>query len=347
MRITWACLWMGVLGVSTATNLNNLPGEAAADAQPFQQDAQPFQQDAQPFQQDSQPFQQDAQPFQQDAQPFQQDVQSFQQDAQPFQQDAQLAKDNEKNQTEGGAVRPSPGTSAARPRDCADHLIRGSTTSGIYEVYPFTCTCSQPVKVWCDMETDGGGWTVFLNRQKQTTQENFNRTWAEYKEGFGNLSGEYYLGNEFLYKLTARQDFAFRLDLEYQTSGNKYYTYSNVRVDNEASRYRLTSHGHSSGTVSSNCFHLGYYGFTTYDNYNVNSIGNCSSAIGGGWWYYSGCLYGNPTSSYNQGLNYTCYYSTSIVTKLQVKIRPSVCDTASKTVYINSKNCNSCQSSYN
>lgn len=61
----------------------------------------------------------------------------------------------------------------------------------------YRCTCSEPVEVWCDMVTDGGGWTVVLHRQKQTPQVNFNESWSTYKSGFGSADGEYYIG-EFL-----------------------------------------------------------------------------------------------------------------------------------------------------
>ena len=34
-------------------------------------------------------------------------------------------------------------------------------TSGVYYVYPdISAEAFIPVQVWCDMETDGGGWTV-------------------------------------------------------------------------------------------------------------------------------------------------------------------------------------------
>lgn len=51
--------------------------------------------------------------------------------------------------------------------------------------------------VWCDMETDGGGWTVFLNRAQQTQQLNFSKTWEAYADGFGDPSAEYWLGELF------------------------------------------------------------------------------------------------------------------------------------------------------
>ena len=48
--------------------------------------------------------------------------------------------------------------------------------------------------MWCDMTTDGGGWTVFLSRQRQDTPVEFNQTWRAYADGFGTASNEYWLG---------------------------------------------------------------------------------------------------------------------------------------------------------
>lgn len=46
-----------------------------------------------------------------------------------------------------------------RPKDCAQVLLNGETTSGLYTVY-IGGEESQPVQVYCDMSTDGGGWMV-------------------------------------------------------------------------------------------------------------------------------------------------------------------------------------------
>ena len=48
-----------------------------------------------------------------------------------------------------------------RPLDCSDLKDFGFTRSGHYDIYPLRSGASDvPVKVWCDMNTEGAGWTV-------------------------------------------------------------------------------------------------------------------------------------------------------------------------------------------
>jgi len=48
----------------------------------------------------------------------------------------------------------------SKPRDCADILNGGESADGVYTVYLQTGCTQYHVDVFCDMTTDGGGWTV-------------------------------------------------------------------------------------------------------------------------------------------------------------------------------------------
>ncbi|KAK8745915.1 hypothetical protein OTU49_000116 [Cherax quadricarinatus] len=218
--------------------------------------------------------------------------------------------------------------------DCADHLMGGAITSGVYYIYPFTCSCRKPVPVWCDMETDGGGWTVFLTRQTQDSQVDFNRWWQEYKSGFGDPHGEYWLGNEHLHQMTSSRSYSVRVDFT-SDAGVSYYLYRTfIKVASEAERYGLSLGAVASYNTSTGCFATsGSPSFSTKDQDYDSATGNCAVTKGGGWWYYN-CLYNNPTSPYNSGLSFTCYPKRVIkLSKLQVKIRPTA---------FNSSLCRSC-----
>ena len=65
--------------------------------------------------------------------------------------------------------------------------------------------------VFCDQTTKGGGWTVFQKRLDGSV--NFYRGWADNKNGFGNLKGEFWLGLDKLYRLTKTKNM-LRVDLE-------------------------------------------------------------------------------------------------------------------------------------
>ncbi|CAF4307781.1 unnamed protein product, partial [Adineta steineri] len=77
--------------------------------------------------------------------------------------------------------------------DCSEVYASGKRTTGIYEIWPRTSP--KPFRVLCDMDTDGGGWTVIQHRGDYYPQTNFYQTWSTYKRGFGDLTRDFYLGN--------------------------------------------------------------------------------------------------------------------------------------------------------
>ena len=54
--------------------------------------------------------------------------------------------------------------------------------------------------VYCDMRTNGGGWTVFQIRQDGSLDLYRGRN--DYKSGFGQLKAEFWLGNDKINRLT-------------------------------------------------------------------------------------------------------------------------------------------------
>ncbi|KAG7252202.1 hypothetical protein CRUP_024123, partial [Coryphaenoides rupestris] len=118
-------------------------------------------------------------------------------------------------------------------RDCAAVFKSGNTESGVYTLtLPNT---TQEVRAFCDMETEGGGWTILQKRFDGRVD--FHRTWKEYKMGFGDPLAEYWLGNEFVSKLTHQQSYILRIQLSDWEGNSGYSQYEQFNLEGEAKNY--------------------------------------------------------------------------------------------------------------
>nr|DBA31342.1 TPA: hypothetical protein GDO54_007207 [Pyxicephalus adspersus] len=120
-------------------------------------------------------------------------------------------------------------------KDCSDYFKLGKRLNGVYHVMPDPK--NKTFEVYCDMESMGGGWTVVQNRQDGSI--NFNRTWNDYKNGFGNFTGEFWLGNDKIHLLTKSSNMLLRIELEDFKGVKEYATYDQFYVANEYLKYRL------------------------------------------------------------------------------------------------------------
>ncbi|XP_059169198.1 ficolin-2-like [Physella acuta] len=177
----------------------------------------------------------------------------------------------------------------------------------------------------CDTVTDGGGWTIFQRRVSGTVD--FYRGWEEYKHGFGDYGiGEFYLGNENLFRLTSKVAHELRVDLVY--NGNYYAKYSRFKLSNESEGYKLSIFNYTGTAGDSLGLHNNHM-FTTYDRDNDDGPGNCAEVFLGAWWYVA-CHESNlnaqfGSSSYAIGLNW--YLLTGLYNSVQfteMKMRPIV-----------------------
>ncbi|XP_020809214.1 ryncolin-2-like [Drosophila serrata] len=76
------------------------------------------------------------------------------------------------------------GKSCAEPSVLTQHSEINVIVVPEYSKHPFV--------VACDQLSHGGGWTLFLRRTDGS--EDFFRDWNDYKNGFGKLENEFFLG---------------------------------------------------------------------------------------------------------------------------------------------------------
>ena len=108
--------------------------------------------------------------------------------------------------------------------DCKDAYQNSHNTSG---VYTNNSDNQSEFKVYCDMDTDRGGWTVIQRRFDGSVS--FDRNWTECERGFGNKTGEYWLGLSYIHRLTTSASQDLRVDLEDFEGGSGCYTPSTAR----------------------------------------------------------------------------------------------------------------------
>ncbi|XP_071149087.1 techylectin-5A-like [Mytilus edulis] len=170
-----------------------------------------------------------------------------------------------------------PDQSNLKPRDCSD--LPPCTRSGVFEIYP---DVTNKIDVYCDMDTNGGGWTIIQRRVDSVVD--FYRFWSDYKNGFGSVSENHWLGNDNLHILTTSRNYVVRFEMHDFNNDTAYAEYQAFKVDNEASKYRVTFTGYK-GNAGNGFEHNNGMKFTTRDRDNDLHPYHCGKGQIGAWWY--------------------------------------------------------------
>ncbi|XP_062605003.1 fibroleukin-like [Saccostrea cucullata] len=177
------------------------------------------------------------------------------------------------------------------PVDCKDLHDCGNTNSGVYEIYPLG---ARSIRVYCDMMTQGGGWTVIQKRVSGSLS--FNRNWAEYKNGFGDPEQNMWIGNDVIHQLTKNKDSHLYVSITTQNGTKLYQLYYQFNVSSETEKFKIFLSGDSTGTLGDSMVNTaltwenqsGMY-FSTPDNDNDNWENNCAAFHNGGGWWFNNC----------------------------------------------------------
>ncbi|GFT72344.1 techylectin-5A [Nephila pilipes] len=167
-----------------------------------------------------------------------------------------------------------------RPRDCSEILANGNSESGVYTIFPVVgYSAEESMEVYCDMETDGGGWTVIQRRGNFSVQQDFNQGWESYRKGFGDLHRDFWLGNDKIFLLSNQEESEIRFDLQMEQE-RRYAVYKTFWIDDQYSSYKLHIDNYEGNAGDSMKLHNGFI-FSTKDNGHMRWAAKSK----GGWWY--------------------------------------------------------------
>ncbi|CAN7975858.1 unnamed protein product [Ixodes persulcatus] len=146
---------------------------------------------------------------------------------------------------------------------CAQLRRKGYNISGDYVVNPHNS-----IWVWCDMDTDGGGWTVIQRRFKnEEGEDKFEKSQEDYEKGFYGGVSSYWIGklyqslwNDNLHALTSHPNNKQVLKIELTKRNNETImaNYGRFEVGSKKDGYMLIYENFWSPNGKYRYFHHAY-----------------------------------------------------------------------------------------
>ena len=168
-------------------------------------------------------------------------------------------------------------------KTCQDWYNAGYKNSGVYNV---NLPGHQLKSVYCYMDNKGDAWMTFQRRFDGSVD--FNRNWDDYKNGFGNVESEYWLGNDILHRITSSGSYDLYVVAKSFGGEVKYKRFKGFTISSEATNYVF----HYDSVFPGYSDHLTLYSstlnrsFSTFDQDNDSyGDGSCALQYNGGWWF--------------------------------------------------------------
>ncbi|XP_066912664.1 techylectin-5A-like [Clytia hemisphaerica] len=197
--------------------------------------------------------------------------------------------------------------------DCKDIYKKGWQMNGVYGI-EITGELSTYRSIHCRMSLVGGGWTVIQRRVYGTTY--FQNNWDVYKEGFGDLSEDFWYGNENIHQLS-KPGTSNEIIFELKDFNNDFYYpyYDGFNIGDENDKYELNVGEYKhiygpilyiDGSIDAGKDFKRHSGnkFSTKDSDNDDSDRHCSQEFSNtGWWFFA-CAYSNLNGAFRQNFKH-------------------------------------------
>lgn len=184
----------------------------------------------------------------------------------------------------------------ALPANCAEAIQKSGRNEGVHKIN-VTDSVMKPFYIYCLTHNDSDktiddpiranattAWTIIQRRRDGSIK--FNRKWEDYRQGFGNLDGEYFIGLDKLHALTQSALHELWVQLEDFEGDKRWAKYNSFAIDDESKGYRISTLGTYSGDAGDSLKDHLDQKFSTEDMDNDNNESyNCASRYFGGWWY--------------------------------------------------------------
>ncbi|XP_058120284.1 microfibril-associated glycoprotein 4-like [Anopheles ziemanni] len=156
-------------------------------------------------------------------------------------------------------------------------------------------TAENTFPVFCEQTKFAGGWTVI--QQRFDGSVDFYRNWTEYRNGFGELEGEFWLGLEKMHQMTRDKPHELIVELQDFHGNYAYARFGLFEIGSEAEMFMLKRLEIYSGIAGHSLQVSLDQRFSTFDRDNDQDNNNCAEDRQGAWWYLW-CGYANLNGLY-------------------------------------------------
>uniref|UniRef100_A0A1Q3F8J8 Putative salivary secreted angiopoietin n=1 Tax=Culex tarsalis TaxID=7177 RepID=A0A1Q3F8J8_CULTA len=150
-------------------------------------------------------------------------------------------------------------------------------------------------RAFCEQERFGGGLLVFQSRLDGSVD--FNRSWSEFVDGFGDPAGEYWLGLETLHQ-TAPNATELIVAIKNYSDVEAYERYPSFWINPLNTNYTIRFTEQGTGTAGDALYQYFSEQFLTYDNISNGKYQGCISELASAFWHY-GCNSQIPRNNLN------------------------------------------------